>query len=481
MKKIKYFYFNFANIDLYKNLLPHAARYLISSVAVKAIAVISMPIMTRLLTPGDYGIYNVYLSYINIFVPLLSLNLYSALGRYYYEENADIKTFFGTSIISVLVLFCFWGGFFFIFSNFVASLLKLPIGTINFIVPSVLFYVASSWFEQIYVAQKKSTLISNRDIVRAVMMFIVGIALIFYLDKDKYLGMIYSAFIVGLVFLVYYTVNLSPYFSWNFSKKHFKYMFSYSIPLIPSSISGVVLAQFDRIMINDMIGPNETGLYSIAYNVALLLTLVITSLHLAWMPDYYDLMNKKKHEKLNKDIDRILRIIFFAAFGLICFSKELIYTLAAPKFHVAHSIVPIIVIGYIFNSFFSFYSWGITYAKRNMYLTIVTFIGGGSNVLLNYLLLPKFGYTIAAYTTTFSFAIMALCAWGINKYILKTYYFSGKSIIKQFVIFAIFVAAFYLLIGNITHVLIVFCLKVLLVATYLAIQVYLLDNDAIPA
>lgn len=475
MKKIKDTYLTFINTDLYVRLLSHFKNYFISSVAVKAIAVISMPIMTRLLSPGDYGIYNVYLSYINIFVPLLSLNLYSALGRYYYEENADLKTFFGTSIISVLVLLFFWGSFFYIFSEFVAKLISLPIETINFIVPSVLFYVTSSWFEQIYVAQKKSWLISSRDIVRAILMLIIGIAFIFYLDKDKYLGMVYSTFIVGLIFLIYYAINLNQYFNYSFNKNHFKYMLSFSIPLIPSSISGVILAQFDRIMINDMIGANETGLYSIAYNVALLLTLVITSLHLAWMPDYYNLMNKEKYEKLDIDIDRILRIIFFAALGLIFFSKEMIFLLAAPKYHNVYSMVPIIVIGYVFNSFFSLYSWGITYAKKNMYLTIVTFVGGGCNVLLNYLFLPRFGYIAAAYTTTLSFAIMTICAWGLNKFILKIYYFSIRSILKQMLLFSAFVSLFYLLTGVTSNISLLIFSKLFLLLIYAGVQVYILS------
>lgn len=477
MKKIKDKYLAFINTDLYISLLSHFKNYLLSSIAVKSIAIISMPVMTRLLSPEDYGVYNIFLSYVTIFVPLLSLNIYAALGRYYYEEDSDLKTFLGTSIISVFVLLFFWGGVFYAFSDSISKLIGLPVVVIKFIVPSVLFYVVSSWFEQIHVAQKNSWLISRRDMIRALFMFAAGVVCVLYLEKDKYLGMIYSTFFVGLASLIYYGINLKQYINYRFSKNHLRYMLNFSIPLIPSSISGVILAQFDRVMINNMYGASETGLYSIAYNVALLLTIVITSLHLAWMPDYYKLMNKRDFEKLDSDADRILRIVLIAALGLIYFSREMIFLLAAPRYHDVHTIVPIIIIGYVLNSFFSLYSWGVTYEKKNMYLTIITFLGGGGNVLLNYLLLPRFGYIAAAYTTTISFGVMAVCAWGLSKFVLKIYYFSSRRAMKQLLVFSAFVCVYYLLKGVVSNNILIIISKSLLVLVYTGYQVYVLGLD----
>ena len=71
--------------------LSHSKNYFISNVAAKGIIIISLPVMTRLLSPSDYGIINVFNSYSGIFISVLTLNCYVALGRYYYEEQNDLK------------------------------------------------------------------------------------------------------------------------------------------------------------------------------------------------------------------------------------------------------------------------------------------------------------------------------------------------------------------------------------------------------
>ena len=65
----------------FSETLSHSKNYLISNVAVKGIGIISLPVMTRLLLPSDYGILSVFNSYNGILVSVLSLNCYVALGK----------------------------------------------------------------------------------------------------------------------------------------------------------------------------------------------------------------------------------------------------------------------------------------------------------------------------------------------------------------------------------------------------------------
>jgi len=112
--------------------LYHSKNYLISNLAVKGLGVISLPVMTRLLLPSDYGQLNVFNSYNTILISILTLNCYVALGRYYYEEQNDFKEFFGTSIILVLSLLFIFFIFFIIFQKKLSSLLNLPTHLIIF-------------------------------------------------------------------------------------------------------------------------------------------------------------------------------------------------------------------------------------------------------------------------------------------------------------------------------------------------------------
>lgn len=74
-------------------LLLHAKNYLTASVATKALGFISLPVLTRLLSPGGYGIFSVFLSYLGLPTIILSLNSYTSVGRYWYEKKADCNRF----------------------------------------------------------------------------------------------------------------------------------------------------------------------------------------------------------------------------------------------------------------------------------------------------------------------------------------------------------------------------------------------------
>jgi len=62
---------------------------------------------------ADYGVLNLFQSYLWIFALVLSLNLHVAIGRYIYLPEAEFESFLGTTLLSVggcllLVALRFW-------------------------------------------------------------------------------------------------------------------------------------------------------------------------------------------------------------------------------------------------------------------------------------------------------------------------------------------------------------------------------------
>ena len=93
----------------FKNLLKHARNYFSASILNILLGFVSIPVLTHLVDPSSYGAYFLFLSYAAIFGVIFTLNTHTSIGRYWYEESADIKTFVGTSIIlssiSILLLY----------------------------------------------------------------------------------------------------------------------------------------------------------------------------------------------------------------------------------------------------------------------------------------------------------------------------------------------------------------------------------------
>ena len=84
--------------------LKHGWIYLSGKLAVKGLALISLPIMTRLLSPEDYGILNIFATYGSMALILFSLNLTASIGRYYHEKKPDFPEFLGTAVTVPLFL-----------------------------------------------------------------------------------------------------------------------------------------------------------------------------------------------------------------------------------------------------------------------------------------------------------------------------------------------------------------------------------------
>ncbi|MBI4234999.1 oligosaccharide flippase family protein [Candidatus Peregrinibacteria bacterium] len=325
--------------------LRHSKNYFLSNMATGALAFLSLPVLTRMLSTSDYGILAVFTGYQGVFVALLTLNCYVALGRYYYEKKEDFKEFFGTILIFILFMLFVAFLLFVIFRQEAAVLLGLPVNTIFYIVPAVLIYVSGSWFEQIYVPQKQSRKIAVRNVVKAYAIFVLSVVLILILNENKYLGQIYAMMIVGGLFFAYYAFDLKAYLKLSFQMKHMKYFLHYGVPLIFYSLSGVILAQFDKIMVNKYLGSSMAGLYAFAAIVGSILTVFSSAMFQAWNPDYFKYMDEKNYQQLNIDAYRIFKIVSFCALGLIFFGQEIGMLLSSSSFYEALPVIPIIVIG----------------------------------------------------------------------------------------------------------------------------------------
>jgi O-antigen/teichoic acid export membrane protein len=219
----------------------------------------------------------------------------------------------------------------------------------------------------------------------------------------------------------------------------------YSLPLIPYGICTVVLAQIDRIVINKYSGPTDVGLFSLAYNIGSLLTLILSALSQAWTPAYYRLMKEGNHIQLNNEFILIMKILMASAYLLILFGQEIGLILAKSNFHSALFIVPIIVIGLIFYSYSTFYSWHVQYVKKNIYMTPIVVVAGLANVVINLLFIPKYGYVAAAFASSISYFVMLIMSIVITNKVLKIRTTPILQAGKPFFIMIPFIVLFYAL------------------------------------
>ncbi|MHA2174303.1 MAG: oligosaccharide flippase family protein [Candidatus Hodarchaeales archaeon] len=464
IKELRY-YQRIRSTDIFRTLI-HSQNYFLARIVTVGLAFLSLPVFTRLFTQEDYGIVSVYNAYAGIVVILLTANIHASVGRYYFEKTTDFDEFLGTTLIFTCITFIINTLVFLLFINQFASLLNLPGLLPILLIFSSLFSTFNLIYFQIIQAQQKSLEAALVSILSGA--FSLGLALLFVLllKENRYLGQIWAYLIIGFGFSLYFLFRILSMTKFAFKKEHVRYIVNFSVPLIPYYLSSTILAFFDRIMINNTVNPAAAGVYSLGYNIAMLLSIVITATQTALMPDYYEFLNTKQYPRIDALIKKVFSLITLAALGLILFTEEIVKILVDEKFHEGQVVVPIVVFGYIFYGMFTVYGRYIGYVKKTIYSSLVLILSGLSNIVLNVILIPLYGYIAAAYSTAISYFLLFLLAWIIAKFVLKQPLTPLWAVWKPTILLICVLIVFPFIATVITNVLLLFIIKIGLWVVY---------------
>lgn len=405
---------------------------MIASLATRALAFISIPVYTNLLSENDYGIIAIFFGLVSVFSTLLTLNCDTAVHRYFFDKksNTDFKQFVGTTTMLCLIIIIVNSIIILSFAQQIADIVELPLITIKLLLPLVIINIIGLLFAQIYQPQKLSKPIAKSSLTRVYLGFIVSISIILMLSTDKYLGQILGQIIAGMAMIVYWVIKISPFFSLAFKKKHIKYILSFSIPLMPYMLSGVIVDQFGKIAIGHDLGPSEAGFYALAISISSLTAILTEVTNQAWFPYYIEYMQAKDYQSHDNDLKRILKISSLFGLVIACFGYEIGSILANKNFTSALYLVPILVIGYLFHQIAYAYFRNFVFAKKTGYMSIIIILAGCTTILLNILFIPKYGINGAAVSVVLSYVLMAVLAYLSSKYVIKVHSIRISELLK---------------------------------------------------
>lgn len=401
-----------------KKALTAGTWYVISNFMIKAIALLTTPIITRLLTPEDYGLSTTYLSVFNIITIIGTLDLYSSvqIANFDFEDNeldSFMSSILGLSSLSVFLLYMVVR----IFPEFSLQMMGLDLNLIGFLFLNVLLTNAYTLLQTKHRSQLKYKKFVLMSVFVSILSPIISIILINRMEENLYLGrivgnalpqMILSIFIFGYIIFKGKTL---------FNKVYWNYALKISIPLIPHHLSGSILSQSDRIMINNLVGATQVGLYSLAYSYSTILQVLWTSFNQAWVPWFYGKMKEQKYEEIKYFVKPYSILFSLFYMGMVGLGPEAIQVFGPSQYQSGMWIVPPVLLGIFFQFLYSLYVNIEFYLKKTQYIAIGTFIAAGVNIVLNFIFIPKYGYIAAAYTTLIGYIILFI----LHYYIVKNW------------------------------------------------------------
>jgi len=429
----------------FKEILKHSRNYFIANLASRALAFISIPVYTRLLSPNDYGVYSIFVGIVGILASVMAFSTDRSVSRYYFDQKSpdDFKQFVSTSSILAFGFFVINSIILLIFAERFGNIVGLSKTVVYLIIPISFINIIGLTFEQIYGPLKKSKNIALSSLTRVYVGFAFSILFILLFKKDKFYGQILGQILAGALMIFYWIKNIKPYFKFSFDTTHLKYIFTYSVPLIPYALSGVIIEQFGKITIGSSQSLSQAGYYSLAMAVSSIVSIAIGVTHQAWNPYYMEYMNNKNYKQIDTDFSKIFRITLLIALCVSSFGKEIGLLLAKKEFATALYLIPIFTIGYVFYQFAYVYLRNFGYSKKTHFLTIVVLLSGVSNILMNLILIKHYGELGAAISFTLSYIIMAVLAWFFNAFFVKLHATPLNLLLIPLVIVIPFYIAFY--------------------------------------
>ena len=423
-----------------KHLTKHSFNYSLAEILTKGAGFFLIPIYTRFLTPDDFGIITIIRAISNVVIVIYLMGQIASLQKFYFEYKNDpkkLKDYLGTIIIS---LFCFILICTLLLQLFGNSLFPIIAKNVPFkpylqIVLCTLFLTPLFRFwHRLFQVRERSSLYSLISIAE----FWIKISLTLYfiiILKQGALGMIKafccSAFIFFIIAIggVFKEVN----FTINFPM--LKESLKYGMPIVPHSLSGWVIGLSDRLILGHYTDLSNVGIYGIGYTIGSAMEIIVVAINLAYVPFFMSTATDKGEEAKNifsRLSTYYIMAILFIATCISIFAKEVIVLMTVKSYYSAFKIVPIIAFSYMISGMYHLVAKPIFYVKTaTKYLPIASFGSAIINLILNYLLIPKYDQMGAAYATLISFLASFLFTWVIS-YKVYPIKFEYKKIILIF-------------------------------------------------
>jgi O-antigen/teichoic acid export membrane protein len=456
-----------------KELSKDTAVYGISTILGRFLNFLLVPFYTHVFLPEEYGIVSNVYAVVALLNILFLYGLDSAFMKYAAnKEDAPEKEIFSTPFLSVLVSSFLFSILIIILQEPILSFLGVP-GEFSFLiyfVSSILFIDALSAIPFIKLRlerkAKKFALFKFLNIAVNVLLNLVLVLILGFGVEAVFIGnLAASLFSFFLLF-----PDIRKYFIPEFNTELYKKLLKFGLPYLPAGFASIIIQVIDRPILEHLTDLHTVGIYQANHKLGILMMLFVNMFQFAWQPFF---LQNAKEERAKEIFSRVLT--YFTMTGSIIlvmlslFISDIVQlnifgrTIIGPAYWGGLFIVPVVLLGYLFNGIYFVFTAGIFIKEKTIYIPFITAAAAIVNIALNLILIPYIGMMGSAIAALFSYIIMAVSLFFVTQHFYKINYELGK-IARIFLSITVTTALYFWLVstGNL-----VFSNKVILMFLFL--------------
>ncbi|EGR3134259.1 lipopolysaccharide biosynthesis protein [Vibrio parahaemolyticus] len=384
-------------------------NYLSADFFVKGFMFLSLPLLSRLMSPEEYGRMSLFVSATSILFVFFSLNVQNAISNRLMRTRDDFSSYLFSCLATVIPIQFIISIFIFMQARTMSTYFGLTILEFRFVVLVcwLLFFfnLYSLYLQAIRDSGAFSKLSISTKCIEVVLIFVFCY---FFLVANKHYSKIYAQVIVLFPVSIYIIYKLWLLVEVKYKISHVKSAFLFAIPLIPHVVTNSMLAQVDRLLINKFLGPSDTGVYSFAYNISICIVVFIMAWNSSWQPKLYKLIETGSQVEAKKVILKSTCYLLLVTVGLMVFSYEISNIISANDYANSSKVLLLLIMGNSLIHVYLSYANYIFYSKKTIFISISTTVSLVLNIALNYFWIPFFGIEGAAWATVLSYATLCV-------------------------------------------------------------------------
>lgn len=403
-----------------------AVWYTLATFLTKGLGFITIPLFTRIMTTGEFGLFNNYAAWQTILLSVMSLESYATLNRarldYKGRELQDYQFTLLTSSLSVTFLLLIL----LVFAPAVPELITdLDRKYLYVMVLYLLFYPSFTMFQMLQRVHYRYKLSAGLSFGASIAATALAVLLVVVMD-DALMGRIVGQYVpfavLGIGFYLWYWKTGGA-----FKVSYLKYALHLAIPLIVATLGTQVLLLGCRIVTQHSCGPDEVAFLSLATTVSQIVLILVNTLNNAWAPWLYDCLNENAPEKAIGTFKVYIWGMSALTVAVMLVGPELVGILGGAEYAPTIWLVPSFIFTCLLGMLANQYVYLETYHKDVAAGGIATLVVSLLNLPLCWLFIQLWGFDAIGYANIISnTALIVAHKVLVSKRLMAQDLFSGK-------------------------------------------------------
>ncbi len=447
-----------------KKLASQTALYGVSSIIGRVLTYFLVPLHTDLyygFSEEDYGSMTLFYAYVAFLNIVYTYGMETTYFRYASKKESNPQEIYRLVLTSILLTTCLLSGLFLAFSQKIATALGEP-DQAHFVIWLVLIISIDALLAIPYARlrlENKARTFALTKIANIVLTVLLNLFFLVFCKEvyegngleslkpfikliyDPQLGIGY-VFLANLlanafVFLMLYKYLLDFRLYWDWAK--LKPMLLYAYPLLFTGLAAMVNNMIDKIMLDIYLpvgfypesNREIVGIYGACFKLSVFMSLAIQAFRYAAEPFFFSQAEDKKAPQLFARVMHyfiITCVLLWLGVSLNLDIFKWIF-LRNPVYHEGILIVPILLLAnLLLGVYYNLTVW-FKLTDQTYYGTYISIGGALLTVLLNFALIPVFGYFGPVWAVLITYSLMCVACYYLGQKYFPIPYQWGKSLI----------------------------------------------------